>query len=535
VRTKIRLLAGVFAALLGVAACSQQGASTGASPSAGPPQRGGQITVLEDSAFAGSWPTGLDPATNATGGANIAMNGAIFGGLFLLTANDDGTNARIVPNQAESYQVADGGRTLRIKIRQGITFSDGTPFNAEAVRAHIDRAMKSNCPCRPIWQLAEENPITTEGADTVVLRLAEANAAVINNFPIANVNWVPSPTALRTLGENRFRQAPVGAGPFKVVSNRLSSELVLERNPTYFKKGLPYLDRLTFKSIGGDQAAYQALQAGQAQAYEGMNTVPLLDQAGKSGRMTVTVQPPTSPYVVQLNTRIAPFDNEKARQAIYHATDFNAIARGLFKGKYPVSQSFTGPGGLFHHQNVPGYRGPDLNRAKQLVQEVGGIDITLGTLGNYVARQVMIALQTQWRNAGINVRIEDYQLNTLIQQFTGGKWQAMLQTAGAWDPAAGVGVAFRFASTAPYSGVEDPHIDELLNRAAAATDPAERDRLYTEAGTYIAQKSYAPFGLAFAPANLAVRGVYGPGLTTKIPPLAVNPGVIWDQVWRAPE
>jgi peptide/nickel transport system substrate-binding protein len=533
VRRKIQLMAGLTAVLLAASACNQQGASTENSPSAGPPQRGGQITVLEDAAFAGSWPTGLDPATNATGGANIAMNGAIFGGLFLLTANEDGSNARIVPNQAESYEVADGGSTLKIKIRQGIKFSDGTPFDAEAVRFNIDRAMKSNCPCRPIWRLAEKDGVTTEGTDTVVLRLAEPNAAVINNFPIANVNWIASPTSLRNMGENRFRQTPVGAGPFKVVSNRLSSEVVLERNPAYFKPGLPYLDKLTFKSIGGDQAAYQALLAGQADAYEGLNTVPLLDQAEKSGRLTSTIQPPTSPYVIQLNTRIAPFNNEKARQAIYHATDFNAIARGLFKNKYPVSQSFTGPGGLFHHQNVPGYRGPDLNRAKQLVQEVGGINVTLGTLGNYVAKQVQIALQTQWRAAGINVKIEDYQLNTLIQQFTGGKWTSMLQTAGAWDPAAGVGVAFRFASTATYSGVEDPRLDDFLNRAAASTDPAERDRLYSQAGQYIAQKSYAPFGLAFAPANLAVKGVYGPGLTTKIPPLAVNPGVLWDQVWKA--
>ena len=56
---------------------------------------------------------------------------------------------------------------------------------------------------------------------------------------------------------------------------------MLEKNPNYFEEGLPYLDKLTFQSIGGDQAAYQALQAGQAQAYEGLNTTPLLEQAQK--------------------------------------------------------------------------------------------------------------------------------------------------------------------------------------------------------------------------------------------------------------
>ena len=533
-RKKFQLMAALTAMLLGAVACSQQGGSTGAAPSAGgSPQRGGQITVLKDTSFDGSWPTGLDPATNTTGGANIAQMSAIYGGLFQLTANNDGSGAKVEPYQAESYQILDGGKTLKIKLRAGLKFTDGTPLNAEAVRFNIQRNMESTCTCRPIWVLAKKDPITTEGEDTVVLRFGVPTASAVNNFPIANVNWVASPTALKQMGPEKFRVTPVGAGPFKVVSNRLSSELVLQRNPNYFKPGLPYLDRLTFKSVGGDQAAYQALLAGQADAFEGMTTTPLLEQATKNSKLTVTSQPPTSPYVIQLNTSIAPFNNEKARQAIYHATDFNAIARGLFKGKYPVSQSFTAPGGLFYHQNVPGYRGYNLAEAKRLVQEVGGITVKLGTLADYVARQVNIALQTQWRQAGINVTIEDYQLNRLVEAFNGKKWQAMLQTAGAWDPATGVGVAFRFASTSPFTGVKDPKLDAMLIKAASEVDPAKRDQIYTEAGKYISDHSYAPFGLAFAPANLAVKGVFGPGLTTKIPPLVVNSGILWDQVWRA--
>jgi peptide/nickel transport system substrate-binding protein len=523
-----------MAALLGVAACGGQGTATETASSSAPqsPHRGGEITVLEDTAFAGSWPAGLDPATSTTGGANISQMSAIYGGLFLLTADDDGGNAKITPNQAESYELVDGGRTVRIKIRDGITFSDGTPFDAEAVAFNFKRDIDSNCTCAPNWPL-DKDGISTEGDDTVVLKFTEPFAAVINNFPISNTNWIVSPTALKQAGEDTFRLNPVGAGPFTVASNKLSSELVLRRNPKYFKQGLPYLDKLTFKSIGGDQAAYQALLAGQAQAYEGMNTVPLIDQATSGGRLGVTVQPATSPYVVQLNTEIAPFDDQKAREAIYYATDFDAIAKGLFKGKYPVSQSFTAPGGLFYHQTVPGYRTFDLAKAKQLVQEMGGMTVELGTLGNYVAKQVLIALQTQWQAAGMRVTIHDYQLSTLVEQFNTGKWQAMLQTAGAWDPAAGVGVAFRFSSTSPFSGVKDPKVDEMLDQAAGTVDQAKRDEIYTEAGKYISDQAYAPFGLAFAPANLAAKEVHGPGLTTKIPPLAVNPGVIWDQVWTS--
>jgi peptide/nickel transport system substrate-binding protein len=96
-------------------------------------------------------------------------------------------------------------------------------------------------------------------------------------------------------------------------------------------------------------------------------------------------------------------------------------------------------------------------------------------------------------------------------------------------------VAFRFSSTSPFSGVADPALDAMLNEAAATIDSAERERLYAEAGSYIARHAYAPFGLAFAPANLAAQGVYGPGLTTKIPPILVNSGILWDEVWRVPQ
>ena len=109
----------------------------------------------------------------------------------------------------------------------------------------------------------------------------------------------------------------------------------------------------------------------------------------------------------------------------------------------------------------------------------------------------------------------------------------MLQTAGAWDPAIGVGVGFRFLSTAPFSGVGDERIDDLLSAAEQTTDPAERDRIYLEAGELISDEAYAPFILAFAPASVATTSVHGPGLDTMIPPTAVNVQILWDEVWKA--
>ena len=533
--TKIASLAAAAVVFLTACGGSDGGTSNGSSgdQAAGKPQSGGEVTVLDDAAFSGSWPTGLDPATNTTGGANITMNQAIFGGLFLLEADDDGKNAKVVGNQAESLDLSDDGLTMTVKLKDGIKFSDGTPLDSAAVVANWQRDLQSSCSCKPTWPLAgNPDDVTATDPLTVQVKFTRPFSGVEASFPASNVNWIYSPTALQKQGPDDFKINPVGAGPFTVESNQLSSSLVLKKNPTYFKKGLPYLDKLTFQSIGGDQPAYQALLAGQAQAYEGLSTTPLLDQATASGNLTVTVQPATSPYVIQLNTQQAPFDNPIARQAIYAATDWDSIAKGLFKGKYPVSQGFTAPGGLFYEQKVPGYQGFDLAKAKQLVQQAGGIKIELGTISNYVAQQITTALQTQWKAAGIDVTINSLQLSGLVQQFTSGQWTAMLQTAGAWDPAAGVGVGFRFNSTSPFSGVKDPALDELLNKGSSTTDEAARKQAYDDAAALIAKNYYAPFGLAFAPANLAVKGVHGPGLTTKVPALLVNSGIAWDEVWR---
>ena len=522
----------VLAGALVVAGCGSSG-DTGTKDQVGAPQRGGSLTVLLDSAFSGSWPSGLDPATNTTGGGNLTQMSAIYGGLFRLVADDKGSNAKVVPHQADSFEFADGGKTVRIKLKSGIKFTDGTPLDAAAVVFNIKRDMEATCTCKPTWQLADQDPITSEGTDTVVLKFKQPSAAVINSFVVSNVNWIVSPTALQQMGGDSFRVKPVGAGPFKVASNELSSELVLERNPDYFVKDRPYLDKLTVRSIGGDQPAYQALLAGQGQVYEGMTTIPLLEQAKGNNKLVVTQQPATSPYVIQLNTKIPPFNDIRARQAIYYATNVEAIRQGLFKGSYPASQSFTADGGLFHHATVPGYKTFDLDKAKALVQQLGGLTVDLGTLKAYVADQVNTALQTQWEAAGIKTTIHSEQLNGLVQNFVGGKWQAMLQTAGAWDPAVGVGVGFRFGTMSPFSGISDPTIDDLLQQAAQSSEPATRDGLYQQVGQRISDQAYAPFILAFAPASVVTKNVHGPGLTTLIPPVVVNTGIIWDEVWMS--
>lgn len=542
------VLAAILAPALGLAlaACSSSGntnakgstsgtsaaAAGGTSSSTAKPKRGGSLTVLEDKVKAGNWTSGLDPATGNIGYDTELQ--AIYGGLFQLRANDDGSNAHVVPNQAQSVKLSPDLKTLTIKIRPGIKFSDGTAFNAQALIWNFTRDFNSKCGCEPLWTLRKTKPFTSSGPLTVQIHLGSPDASIIDDFPYANTNWIASPTAYKKMGEKKFLVKPVGAGPFVVVSDELAAKLVLKRNPTFFKanQGLPYLDTLTFQAIGGgDQAAYQALLAGNADAYEGMTSPQLIKQAQAGSKIIATIQPSSQPDTVQMNTRKPPFNNKKAREALYYATNWAPINKGLFNDEGVITESFTTPIDLFYHKTVPGYRTYDLAKAKQLVHSLGGLSFSMSAGNTPAYTGVMKALQTEWEHAGMHVKILPEELALELKQYRTNDWQSSLVHGGSWDPATGLGLGLRFASNSPYSGTSDPKLDKLLQQGKTSANTATRDQTYQEIAKYLSDNAYAVFGLAVPSANVVVKGVHGPGLTTKIPG-GLNLIPIWTETWK---
>lgn len=522
-RHRVTWTVPAIAVVLGLSAgCSAS--STGNGDAAGPPQRGGSLTYLV-SGVQSTWSRGLDPAS--AGASPSIFLSAIFGQLFQL-----GDGGRIVPDMAAGYKVSGGGKTVTISLRKGVRFQDGTPLDADAVAWNIKRDLKTPCVCSPSssWPPLASDGVTTPDDHTVVLHFSRTYAAAMNVFVSTSVNRVASPTAVRKMGEQPFRLKPVGAGPFQIVSNVVSSQISLKRYGGYFKRGRPYLDRLMFKSIGGDQPAYQAIQAGQAQA-SSLTSPSIIKQSRTNPSLTVTPQRGTSPLLVQLNTAVPPFNDKRAREAIYYATDSEAIRTHLYAGLFPATQSFTGPGGLFYEPRVPGYRTYDLAKAKRIVAGLGGLKVDLLGGSDQTANETLQALQGEWQRAGIQTTIHPYDLPRIIQELEGKKWQAALQSNGAFDPGVSSGVPFRFLSTAPYSGVHDPALDRMLSRAAATLDRRERAGQYAGIAKYISDNAYAPFLFSTAPAAVAAKGVHGPGLDRRVPLASVALQPVWDEAW----
>ena len=549
-------LAGAAALVLtAAAACSSGGGSASSSPSvqtsnssikAPPAKAGGSMTVLEGKGFSGDWPLGLDPATNTTGSADQDYYNAVYGQLFEL-----GDNGKLIYDLATGYQFSNGNKTVTIDLRPGVKFSDGSPLTADVVKWNWTRDLESACTCAAQWTVARTNPKVTTSAPaasvikvvnptTIQVNLAVPDGAFVNQMFDSIPNWIISETSFNKMGEKAFAQLPVGAGPFTMVSDSYSNQIVMKKNPAYWQAphGLPYLDSLTFKSVSGDEAAYEAMLSGEGQVYTDMSTPQLLSESQQ--HFDVLNQLGTSPYDLQLNTAVAPFNNPKAREAIYAMTNFQPILANIFKNAYPVVEGFTGPGGICYQPKVAGYQGYDATLAKQLVQQSGldKVTINLGTISSSpVAAETTQALSQEWAAFGVKTTLHSYALNGLIQAFTanaGKSWQAMIQTAGAYDPAGGVGVGFRFNSASPFSGVHDPKLDAILSSAAASSSLSVRCPLYNQAAAYIAKNYYGPFYFSFAPANVSVKGVGGPGLTTPLPAVSVTPAILWEDVYYNP-
>ena len=150
-------LAGAAAVVVSAAAaCSSSGSGSGVptplasntSASVAPVKAGGSLTVLEGKGFSGDWPFGLDPATNTDGAADQDYMNAVYGQLFEL-----GANGKIINDLATSGTISPDGKTVTIKLRQGVQFSDGRPFNAAAVAWNFTRDLSATCTCAPQWPM----------------------------------------------------------------------------------------------------------------------------------------------------------------------------------------------------------------------------------------------------------------------------------------------------------------------------------------------------------------------------------------------
>ena len=180
-----------------------------------------------------------------------------------LTTLDDKGVAQ--PKLALSWSSSDDYKTWTFKLRPGVKFHDGTPFNAEAVKANFDRQKDPANKCRCAFYIAGIKDVQAPDELTVVYNLNDpsVNFPALMTIPELELRSVQSPTAWKTKGDD-YNRNPVGTGPYILKSWSAGDRMVLERNPDYWNKGRPYLDRIVLKPLPDAQSRFASLQSGEA-------------------------------------------------------------------------------------------------------------------------------------------------------------------------------------------------------------------------------------------------------------------------------
>ena len=388
--------------------------------------------------------------------------------------------AQPVPKLALSWSHSDDYKTWTFKLRPGVKFHDGTPFNAQAVKENFDRQKDPANKCRCAFYIS--NIISVEATDelTAVYNLKDpsVNQPALMTIQSSN-NVVQSPTAWKTKGDD-YNRNPVGTGPYILKSWTAGDRLVLEKNPDYWNKGHPYLDRIVLKPLPDAQSRFASLQSGEADIvwddeYDADNIV----KAKKDPKMTVHTYAGSGAQVYAFNTKLEPFQDARVRQALVMALDRKKISQAITNGLARPATNPYGDGSWVKCKD-DGALPYDVEKAKALIKDYGKpVDFKMIVTATPRGRTVGQVLQQLWKQVGANMEIEQVDQATIVprafmRQFQLTPWR-IVDLA---DPDPQMYANFHTGSPVALANYSNPELDQLLEHARVTADVDKRSEDY---------------------------------------------------------
>lgn len=433
----------------------------------------------------GSW----DPIdTFLVNWASVATN--IFDGLVYR-----GPDLKIVPALAASWEELDEGKRIRFNLRENVTFHNGEPFNAEAVKFTFDRLLGDEGAKGP----QRSNYIAIDSVEviddkTVDFHLKAPDPVLITKLAAYGGMIVP-PKYIEEKGDDFFNMNPVGTGPFKFVSYQPKVNIELEAFADHWG-GAPKLSELEYRFITEPSTAVAELQAGRVDLVI-PPTIPIgmIPTIEADPKLELVTTPSPTVYALRFNTRDGITADERVRKALIMAVDRDAIIQSILAGQADPIGSFQGELSFGYDAELKPLP-YDPEQAKKLLEEAGvkpGTEVQIDLRGqdasfNEVAQAVASFLQM----VGINASIKPYDTNVLLNDIIPqGKTGAMFQQSwGGWT--------LDYDNTAysmyhsgekwnPYDS--DPKLDEMLEAQRSILDRAEREKLLQEIAHYAAERS----------------------------------------------
>lgn len=393
-----------FIFTLVLAGCSNESSGDGSS---------GESTSQELTYAATSDVVGLSPI-DTNDSVSAAMIEQIYETLFIR----DPETMEITPHLAESYENPDD-TTWEISLKEDVTFHDGTPFNAEAVKYTFEQFLDEERAAPRASLLEPVESIEVKDEYTVVINTKEPYGPLLAALSHTNASIV-SPKADE---EGDLNKEPVGTGPFKFVNWTQGDNVVLEANADYWQ-GAPDLEKVTMRVVPEYSTAVSMLQTGEVQFIDNI-TSEHLPRIESMKNVDVEKKEGTPVYYLGFNMEKEPFNDQKFRQAVSHAIDREAYVKQL-GGLGIKNDSTIGPK-VFGYDEEAKDAGYDFNKeeAKKMLEENGYADqeITLlaANTGNYMKMAEIV--QAQLSDIGLNVSIETMEWGTFLDTTTQGNFE----------------------------------------------------------------------------------------------------------------
>nr|WP_246028655.1 ABC transporter substrate-binding protein [Maritalea mobilis] len=440
-------------------------------------------------------PKSLDPAAvTAVNDFRILVN--LYEGLVRYKSG----TLEVAPALAESWDISEDGTEYTFNLREGVTFHDGTPFNAEAVKFNFDRMLNEDHPYHntgpfPLAFFFSAVQETTAIDDlTVKFTLNEPYAPFLSNLAYPT-GLLVSPEAVKQHGEDIGRN-PTGTGPFKFVEWKSNERVVVDRYADYW--GDPAgVQAVVFRPITDANTRVAEMLAGGIDMMVEVPPTALSQFQGDD--FTIVEQAGPHVWFLILNAKEGPFANKLVRQAANYAINKEAIVNDVLEGTADVAAGPTPPAfaWAYNEELDPYPYNPE--KAKELLAEAGaeGAELTFyvteGGSGMLDPVAMGTAIQADLAAVGLNVKIETYEWNTFLGEVNPGLEGKADMAEMAWmtnDPDTLPYLALRTDAWPENGGFNSGYysnekVDELLEKARTATSQDERAALYREMQTIV--------------------------------------------------
>ena len=500
-RTAWRSIAGAMCMGLALAAAPASHAADAPlyGPVAADATRGGTLTfgsLVE--------PPGLDPYHQAAD-ARIRFTVLMYQGLFY-----EGGDGRALPLLAQSYQVSSDGLTYTFKLRTGVKFHTGATMTARDVAYSYNylRDPKSGSP--GAGDLSPISAVEAVDEGTVRMTLSRVSAALPMALGNKYGGVVPAGYFDKPEARQALNGASVGTGPFKLAEFKPNSHLALVRNPDYWEKGVPYLDRVNVLFVPNSSSLIVGLQNKRIDM-AALNRPNDIVQVEKTAGLKVERWPSLAKTMIDLGSETKPLDDERVRQAIALAVDRQEIMKAAIGPYGRVIHTMVGamqpqwgadPATL-PHQKV------DIAKARKLMAEAGhakGFDLTLNTINKYDWMDpAAVTLKQQLARIGINLSIQKHDLGVWINNFRARR-MGFTFNDDATQPDPDL-MLYRHYHKQPegadFRNWNDDAASAFLDQGRSELDPAKRKIAYVRFQNRLAES--VPTIFLFSPDHVTVR------------------------------